>query len=100
MIRPPPIGLMSYTLMSSDGALQALVLQRLRVVAALHRAVRAVDDERPLKVLPPSRGMTLRITPAVSASPRPPEVLSTTSCAPATFGMLPAARRCRRPSPC
>src|SRR5712691_1720155 len=39
----------------------------------------------PLNVLPPSRGMTFRTTPAVSASPRPPEVLSTTSCAPATF---------------
>ena len=30
----------------------------------------------PLKVLLPSRGMTLRTTPAVSASPRPPEVLT------------------------
>src|SRR5712691_12645739 len=43
----------------------------------------------PLKSLLPSRGMTLRSTPAVSASPNPPEVLSTTSCAPATFGVLP-----------
>src|SRR5204862_7326395 len=40
-------------------------------------------------VLPASRGMTLGITPEVSASPSPPEVLSTTSCAPATFGVLP-----------
>ena len=31
--------------MSSCGDRQALVLQRLRVVAALHRAVRAADDE-------------------------------------------------------
>src|SRR5712671_1931673 len=39
----------------------------------------------PLNLLPPSRGTTLRTTPAVSASPRPPDVLVTTSCAPATF---------------
>ena len=41
----------------------------------------------PLKVLLPSRGMTLRTTPAVSASPRPPEVVTTTSCA---LTVLPA----------
>ncbi len=40
---------------------------------------------RPLKVLPPSRGMTLKTTPAVSASPSPPDMLTTISCEPATF---------------
>src|SRR4030095_9317297 len=39
----------------------------------------------PLNVLPPSRGTTLRTTPAVSASPVPPDVLMTISCEPATF---------------
>ena len=39
----------------------------------------------PLNVLPPSRGMMLSITPPVSASPRPPDVVRTTSCEPATF---------------
>ena len=41
----------------------------------------------PLNVLPPSRGMTFRITPAVSASPNPPDVVRTTSCEPATLEM-------------
>ena len=39
----------------------------------------------PLNWLPPSRGMMLSITPPVSASPNPPDVVITTSCAPATF---------------
>src|ERR1700720_2057634 len=39
----------------------------------------------PLYVFPPSREMTLKTTPAVSASPRPPDVLVTTSCEPATL---------------
>src|SRR2546425_10654760 len=43
----------------------------------------------PLNVLPPSRGIALRVTPDVSASPSPPEVLSTSSCAAATFTMFP-----------
>ena len=41
------MGLTSYTLRSSDGAFRPCVFQRLRVIAALHRAVRAVgEDER------------------------------------------------------
>ena len=36
------------------------------------------------------RGTTFNDTPAVSASPIPPDVLTTTSCAPATFGIAPA----------
>ena len=39
----------------------------------------------PLNVLPPSRGMMLSMTPPVSASPSPPDVVITTSCEPATF---------------
>jgi hypothetical protein len=39
----------------------------------------------PLKVLPPSRGMMFRTAPPVSASPNPPDVVSTVSCAPATL---------------
>jgi hypothetical protein len=41
----------------------------------------------PLNVLPPSRGMTFRTAPAVSASPSPPDVVKTISCEPATFEM-------------
>ena len=33
----------------------------------------------PLNVLAPSRGMTLKVTPAVSALPRPPDVVVTTA---------------------
>ena len=68
---------------------QARVLQRLRVVAALQRAVRAAEVELAAERVAPSRGMTLKITPPVSASPRPPDVVITTSCAPATCGMFP-----------
>ena len=51
MMRPPPIGLMSYTLLSSDGVVRPAILQLLRVVAALHRAVRAAEAELAAEVV-------------------------------------------------
>ena len=53
-----------------------------RVVAADHAAADARRDRRaPLMVLPPVFGTMLIVGPPTSASPRPPEVVVTISCA-------------------
>ena len=58
--------------------------------ALLQRAVPMCEKANdPVYVLLPSRGMMLTTTPAVSASPRPPDVFTTTSCA---LAVLPDGR--------
>src|SRR6185503_10749346 len=75
----------SQTLISSDGDRRPAFFNA-SVKLLLCRLLLAPENSNvPLNVLPPSRGTTLRTTPAVSASPRPPDVLITISCDPATF---------------
>src|SRR5687768_2554415 len=99
-IGPPTIGVTSHTDFSSLGdrspCARSSSVKLLPCVALFAYPAK----KEPRIVLPPSRGTKLIATPAVSASPRPPDVLMLVSCAmPTLTAYMERFAPCERAEP-
>jgi hypothetical protein len=72
-----PIEVMHFVELALPGG----ILDRLREVVGLQRLACAAEINRPRMALPPVFGTTFITSPAVSDSPRPPDVVKVTSWA-------------------